>query len=105
MLYIMNAPVLTSFGYFSFVVLDWGVAEQMLKHIEWTSAVGHQGTAEILSEILKTEILMNRIEVEMEEGDKAIVFWLRKRLPEGTIATKEQLLKADYTIALMHRIH
>jgi hypothetical protein len=60
------------------------------------SAIGHQGTAQLLTEILGIEIPVNRITVQLKEGDIFIAFVLKQRLPEGVILTKEQLQKLDY---------
>jgi hypothetical protein len=56
------------------------------------SAVGHQATAEILTDLLGVEVPFNRAAITMREGDSLIVFQLRVRLEEGRILTREEVL-------------
>jgi len=57
----------------------------------FVSAVGHEPTAQLLSEMLGIEVVPNRIQVKLEKGDTVIVFQLLQRLPEGKIMSKEEL--------------
>ena len=58
----------------------------------FVSAIGHEGTAQILSEILQIyPIPVNRVPIKLEHGDTVIVFQLMTRLPEGKILTREEL--------------
>lgn len=55
-----------------------------------TSAIGHQDTANVLSNILNTEIPVNRVNVTLEKGDKVIVAQFHgARLPEGATTLPE----------------
>jgi hypothetical protein len=60
------------------------------------SAVGHAGTAQLLTELLGIQVPVNRIAVQMKSGDIGIHFVLRERLPEGKVLSKEELAKLDY---------
>jgi hypothetical protein len=57
----------------------------------YTSAVGHQATAEVLTLLTGTPIPVNRIAVSLSLGDRLIVFQLRVRLEEGRILTAEEV--------------
>jgi len=57
------------------------------------SAIGHESTAKVLSELLETEIPVNRIAVNLEVGDRVIVFQLLERLPPGKELTTNELKK------------
>jgi hypothetical protein len=64
---------------------------------EFVSAVGHEATAKLFSQLLKVEIPVNRITVEAHDGDVFFVFQLKKRLEEGKILNDEELSKLEYT--------
>ncbi|MUN29753.1 STIV orfB116 family protein [Sulfuracidifex metallicus] len=57
------------------------------------SAVGHDVTAKLMSNLLGYDVKTNRLEVFFEEGDQAIAFTLRKRLKEGEVLTTVQELE------------
>jgi len=73
---------------------------ELLKKNEFTSAVGHQSTAEVLTAILGIQIPMNRIAVKMNVGDVGIHFFLKQRLQEGAVLDKEELEKIEYDLIL-----
>ncbi len=58
----------------------------------FVSAVGHQGTAEVLSVLLGTNVPYNRMAIKLVPGDQLIVFQLGVRLEEGRILNEEEVL-------------
>jgi hypothetical protein len=70
----------------------------------FVSAVGHEGTAQILSQLLGVKVPVSRIQIRMNVGDKAVVFRVLTRLPEGKILTEEELKKLPWTIGLLERV-
>jgi len=75
--------------------------KEMLEKEQFTSAVGHEATAKLLTSVLGIEVPYNRIQITLEPGDKLIAFLLKKRLPEGTVLkTVEELEQIGYTIWL-----
>ncbi len=56
------------------------------------SAVGHQGTADILTALLGVEVPFNRVAIRLIPGDHLIVFQLGVRLQEGQILSEEEVL-------------
>jgi hypothetical protein len=60
------------------------------------SAVGHPGTAQLLTELLGIQVPVNRVAVQLKSDDIGIHFVLRERLPEGKVLSKEELAKLDY---------
>lgn len=102
--YILNTPVLTNYGVFKFIKVSIEKAKEFVKNGDVVSAVGHQGTAEVLSEILGTKIKCNRIQVSMEPGDQALVFRLLTRLPEGTVLSKEELESLKFELGILERL-
>jgi hypothetical protein len=75
-------------------------AREILKKNGFISAIGHEATAALLTEILNTEILMNRVSIRMDIGDRGLHFMLYQRLPEGKILTKEELEGLKYDLIL-----
>ena len=55
------------------------------------SAIGHESTAKILTQLLGVEVPTRRIMVTLEPEITLIVFQLMERLPEGKILTEREL--------------
>jgi len=67
----------------------------------FVSAVGHEATCRALSTLLGVEVPLNRVQVFLRKGDRALHFVLRARLPEGTIiGSPEELEKIGYDLLL-----
>jgi len=64
------------------------------------SAIGHEGTAQLMTKILGIQIPVNRITVFMKPGDRGIHFFLKQRLPEGAILDEQQLSKLQFWLVL-----
>lgn len=79
-------------------------AEILLKKENFISAVGHASTAEILKELLEVEVPANRVAIQLQPGDKAVVFQLRTRLPEGKVLSKEEISSLDWDFYLVELI-
>jgi hypothetical protein len=47
---------------------------------------------------------MNRIQFEQSVGQKAIVFKLNQRPPEGSILEREEIERIGYGLKLMERV-
>jgi len=101
--YILNSPILTDYGSYLYLPLNLEEAKQRLAN-GFVSAIGHEGTAKLLSTILGIEIPVNRIQIQMQPGDDAIVFQVLQRLPEGAVLTEEQLKKIPFRLGLLRRM-
>ncbi|MFZ8856649.1 MAG: STIV orfB116 family protein [Candidatus Caldarchaeales archaeon] len=66
----------------------------------FVSAIGHQATATLLSQLLGIEVPFNRVTVKAEPGDILIHFVLRERIPEGKILTLEELQRLPFDFAI-----
>jgi len=73
---------------------------ELLKNNKFVSAVGHQATADVLTEILGIKIEMNRVAVKMNAGDIGVHFFLKQRLPEGAVLGRDELDKLNYDLIL-----
>jgi len=101
-IYLFNAPIVPiNYDKYDRAVVRFrrisiDEAKEFLSRHEFISAIGHEGTARLLTELLGIPITVNRITVQLEENDIFIAFMLKQRLPEGVVLTKEQLEKLDY---------
>ena len=75
-------------------------AKAILASQPFTSAVGHEGTAQLLSKLLCVHILFNRQTIFMQPGDRALHFFLRTRLPEGRVLSEDELKGLEYWLVL-----
>jgi hypothetical protein len=65
-------------------------ATELLKKEEFESVVGHSDTANILTNMLHTEIKFNRVSNNFGYGDKILVTqYTGPRLPEGAVSLPE----------------
>lgn len=93
MKYILNSPILTEYGLFQFTKIDDLKTAKEFVEGEFVSAIGHQGTAELLTNLLNREIKANRLQIKMNKGDEALVVRLKIRLEEGRILSYEEVRK------------
>lgn len=103
---ILNTSILTSHGHFHYYPASIDVVLAHLQAADDTgipviSAVGHESTAAILTELLYRKVEVNRIEFKQQVGDVAVVFKLRGRPPEGKILTREEIESIGYDFGLL----
>jgi hypothetical protein len=67
----------------------------------YVSAVGHESTAQIMTELTGQPVAANRITVQPVPGDVFYCFKLDKRPPEGAILDRAQLEELGYSWARM----
>jgi len=107
MLYILNSAVLPLKEGQQYVITARQVSIQevrdMLQKEYYTSAIGHEATAKLLTDILGVDIPLNRIQITLQPKDRMLAFLLKKRLPEGTvIRTVEELEQIGYTLWMFY---
>lgn len=100
MRYLINTPILTNYGTFDFKPITIDEAKSLMAS-GYTTAIGHVGTADLLTKVLNTKVEANRIPIKMEKGDDAIIFRLKSRLPEGVVLSEEELAKLDYEFGFL----
>ena len=110
-LYIMSTTVIPSgaWGRWEMDSIDLGQAAQMVwpegpGYTGWVSAVGHESTAQVLSDLLGVSIPANRITVEPVPGDRFLCFRLLRRPAEGAILDRSTLESIGFEFALMRYI-
>lgn len=101
---ILNTPILTGEGTYKLSNITLEQAQKLVNSNEFTSYIGHQATAEIISILLGTEVPMNRGQFEQEVGQKAIIFKLKSRLQEGQVLTTvQEIEEIGYEFQLLRR--
>lgn len=103
-IYVFNSPILTNYGSWHFSgPLSVANAQALLKQ-GFQSAVGHESTARFLSDLLAITIPMNRMHVNLQPGDQALVFRLQQRQQEGKLLSAQDLSVMDYDLSLLERL-
>ncbi len=101
---IFNGPICTTNGLYRLSDLSAAEAKKLLKADGFISAVGHEASAQVLSELLGVEISMNRIQYSQSAGQKAIVLNLNYRAPEGRVLSREEMLEVGFELKLLERL-
>jgi len=102
--YLLNSPVLTGYGQWRFEgPIDVAQARQSVAN-GFVSAIGHQSTAELLSQLLGVEVPVNRVKVEMQPGDRALIMRLTERPPEGKVLTVEEMKQLGFELGVLERV-
>lgn len=103
---ILNTSIITAEGTFELKGITLEEAQKLAKENKENilSAVGHQSTADILTELLGLEIPVNRINFIQETQQSALVFKLNGRAPEGVILSKEEIEAIGYKFQILKRI-
>jgi hypothetical protein len=105
-LYLLNSPICTDYGCYDYVNVDTRTAKSFLEKYpndKVISAIGHEGTAQYLSALFEQTIENQRIEVQMQAGDQAIVI----KIPRQAIGTNldiETLKTLNPSIGIMTRL-
>ncbi|HMM20706.1 MAG TPA: DUF1874 domain-containing protein [Selenomonadales bacterium] len=101
---ILNGAIITADGEYSCRTISMEEAKELVRSApRIISAVGHQATAEILTDLLKTQIAFNRINFHQQRGQQALVFKLNSRPPEGIILSRAEIEAFGYHFQLLSR--
>ncbi len=107
-IYILNSPIITSFGMYEYYIVNHELIKTALNNEannpQIVSAIGHKPTAKFLSKKLDCEIPFNRIEIKMVKGDMAIVFKVKTRLEENTVLSEEELEAVEIEYGILKRL-
>jgi len=104
MIYLLNSPILTSYGRFEFSgPLTIKQAKNILKR-GFESAIGHQATADVLNTLLDIPMEVKRQTISMNVGDKAVIFRLLTRIEEGGVLSQQELLRLPFELSVLTKI-
>lgn len=100
---LLNTSIITADGDYEMYSISLEKARLLLVGNEILSAIGHQSTADILTELLGQEVKMNRINFFQEVKQKAIIFKLNGRPEEGKILSRQEIEEIGYSFKLLIR--
>lgn len=102
---LLNTSILTTTGDYSLkdISLEQAIEIVQKNQNNLDSAIGHESTAQIMSQLLKTTVEVNRQMFVQQVGQEAIVFKLNGRPPEGKILSTEEIEKIGYKFQLLVR--
>ena len=101
---ILNTSILTADGTYVMCTIGIDEARELVGNGNFISAVGHEATAQVLTTLFGVKIPVNRIMFEQQPGQKAVVFKLNGRLPEGKVLSVEDIESIGYSLKLLERI-
>jgi hypothetical protein len=101
---IFNGTVATTNGIYRITDIDVEYAKELVKKYGIVSAVGHEATSVIMTELLGVEVPLNRIQFFQEITQLAIVFKLHVRPPEGTVLSMKECERIGFGLKLMERL-
>ena len=102
-IFVLNTPILTEYGKYDFRNAELPVVRALLAQGNFISAIGHEGTATLVTQLTGVQIPVNRVAIRMQPGDLALVFRVLTRLPEGKVLTQEELAAIPYEFAILER--
>jgi hypothetical protein len=103
-IYLLNTPIMTNYGLWRFEgPITLSEVQDYLKN-GFVSGVGHQATADYLSELLSIHCPFNRNRIAMQTGDLAIVLRLLCRLPEGMLLEQHEINLLPHQFGLLQRL-
>lgn len=91
MITLLNTSIITAPGRYEMQEISLNDARNWVALHKYQSAIGHEVTAQILTELLSVPVPVNRMLYQQQPGESAIVFKLRGRPEEGKILTREEV--------------
>lgn len=103
-LYLLNTPILTSYGEYKFTgPVSIEQAKALIAN-GFESAIGHEASAQFLSQLLNVKVEMKRIAIAMQPGDNALILRIKSRLPEGKLLTQQEINDTPFELGWLERI-
>lgn len=102
-LYLLNSPILTGYGEWRF---DGPLAPEAARALAadgFVSAIGHAGSAQLMAALVGQAVPVNRVRVQMQPGDRALVLRVLDRLPEGAVLDAAALEASRWELGLLAR--
>ncbi|MES2791598.1 MAG: DUF1874 domain-containing protein [Planctomycetota bacterium] len=99
--YLLNSPVLTAYGEYSFSGPLMSDEARDLLAGGFISAIGHATAAEFLAQLLGINVSLNRVAIEMHPGDRAVVLRLKQRLPENRTLSFDEVQSFPSELGLL----
>lgn len=97
--YLMNTTMMPNpCGIYTVESVQPDQAEFLLKDYSVVSAIGHQSAADAMSAVLDMPVQMNRMTVELNDGDAMLCLKLNQRLPEGQVIDLKTMDQIGYSL-------
>lgn len=100
---ILNTSILTNDGSYTMSSVGLDEVIELMANNNLLSAIGHQSTADILSELTGFTVPLNRIQFAQEVGQQAIIFKLNGRPEEGKILSRAEIESIGYSFKILCR--
>lgn len=100
---LFNTSILTDYGSYRYEPLTLDEARTIAVTNDADSAIGHQATADILTELLGFPVAVNRTNAKQTVDELVVVFKLRGRPKEGKILNREEVEAIGYDFGLLSR--
>lgn len=100
---LLNTSIITVYGSFRYEPISLEQAKDLVNSNELDSAVGHTSTAQVMTELLGTEVSVNRQTFQQQLGQQALVFKMNGRPPEGVILSRDEIEEMGYSWGLLTR--
>ena len=100
---LLNTSIATVDGTYTLNTIFLDQAKSLITNQDTLSAIGHDSTAQILSDLLGVNVPVNRINFEQQVGQIALVFKLNGRAPEGKVLSREEIEQIGYSFKLLVR--
>ena len=104
MIAILNSSIITDWGVFLYKPISEEEIQNLITEEGFESFIGHQATAEIISKLLDINCQANRVSYQQKIGNKAVIFKLKGRPPEGKILSRQEIEEIGYNWGLLTRI-
>jgi len=101
---LLNCSILTAYGSYNYTPVDLAQVRQAVGDLGFRSAIGHESTAQIISELLDIDCKVNRIQYKQKTGESAFVFKLKSRPPEGKILSREEIEEIGYEWGVLFKV-
>jgi len=99
---LMNTTVITVGGDYTLRSVTLTEARAMVAQ-GYQSYIGHESTAQIMTELLGVKVESNRQGWFPEPGDSALCFKLNSRPKEGAILTRDELESIGFSFKVLTR--
>ena len=100
---LFNGTVATTNGVYSVKNISVEKAKEYVEQYGFESAIGHSATAEVISELLKKDVKVNRIQYHQAVGQIGIALKLNERPPEGNILNRDEMERIGYCLKIVER--
>lgn len=101
---ILNTTILTASGEYRLRDASLDEVKSLIDGEKILSAVGHESTSQILTDLLGVDVPVNRIQFEQGIGQVAVCFKLKGRPEEGKILSLKEIEDIGYDFKILKRL-